>query len=383
MKKAAAFTQGIEIEQFPADTNVGPSSSAYSGNVYVDGMPTNVIRDADILDWHRDGSGPQETTIGPSKMSMTLLKRFFKDTRDKGEEFTWDWHAADSNGRGAGSHVHLCVEDIFDDSPTAWAIAYNTVVELAPFFAPYFCHNWEQGFRDGSRSVEQWAKPQTTRLSPETVESMYLSRHSWSRPYKSVLFNPPSGGSSGGKPVTIEMRMNDAHPSVALAGLGQMQRISAAAIEAGWSPKLVDRENTLNEAYRRIYAGARRDGLLTAMQEPMDIRFEENRGIPGVKQLEFDSMFDVLKATFNAYPRTPNHWSHRVEHLIRAGRDEFGPQNNSDALWNIDAKLGEFYWQNGPVSRTLAAEKVTGDEAEAYEAAAPEPTVAAADGGDR
>ncbi|QBI90049.1 uncharacterized protein ChaoS9_220 [Halobacterium phage ChaoS9] len=341
------FTHGMEVEQFP-------------GPLHSDVRSYTMNNDRGSLDgWHRDASGPRETSIGAYKNCKTILNRFYADTRDEG--ITWDWHAA-HDGAGAGSHVHLCVAgDVFEDEITAWTISYNTVVELFPFLAPYFCHDWENGFREGTTyrgselNVEHWAEGQTTRLSQDSVRDRVANPRSYRREYSSVTFNPAQ---TSGKPLTIELRANDAHPAMALNGLLTLRRLTGCAIEAGWSPKLENHRQTLQYCYDRIYHRATDVGLITAMKQqiPGGITFQEGRGIPGVEQREFDTMWEVLRAIQIAYPQTPNTWRCRAYNLVRAGRDEFSPANNVDALWNIDAEQGEFRWDHGPRDHTSAAQ---------------------------
>ena len=334
------FTHGMEIEQFP---DAAPRD--------VRDFTMNNQRGS-LTDWHNDMSGPRETSIGAFKNTKTILNRFYADTRD--EDITWDWHASHESA-GAGSHVHLCVAgDVFDDEIAAWTVSYNTVLETFPFLAPFFCHNWEEGFRDGTTdsygsqlNVEKWAEGQTTRLSQDSIRDRVERPRGFSRSYNSVTFNPAQ---TSGKPVTIELRANDAHPAMALNGLLLIRRLTGRAIEAGWSPKLENHHDTLDACYEKIYHRATEVGLLTAMQEDIEggITFQEGRGLPGIDQREFDTMWDVLRAIMVAYPQTPATWRKRSHILVRSGNDEYGPQNNPEALWNMDAERGEFTWDNGP-----------------------------------
>ncbi|UTF55960.1 hypothetical protein [Natronosalvus rutilus] len=336
---SSPFTHGMEIEQFPGAC---PRE--------VRNYTMNNDR-GELTDWHNDMSGPRETSIGAYKNCKTILNRFYADTRD--EDITWDWHAS-HEGAGAGSHVHLCVAgDVFDDPITAWTISYNTVAEVFPFLAPFFCHNWEEGFRDGSQrgygsslNVEHWAEGQLTRYSQDSIESHVNRPRSFNRSYNSVTFNPAAGN----KPVTIELRANDAHPAMALNGLLLIRRLTGRAIEGGWSPKLENHRATLEACYETIYRRAADVGLLTAMKEqiPGGITFQEDRGLPGIDKREFDTMWEVLRAIMVAFPQTPGTWRKRSHILVRSGRDEYGPQNNPDALWNFDAPRGEFEWDHGP-----------------------------------
>lgn len=360
------FTHGMEIEQFPAACPRRVRTYTMSN-------------DEGTLDgWHDDLSGPRETSIGPYKNGKTILNRWYADTRDAG--ITWDWHAS-HNDAGAGSHVHLCLaEEMFDNHIAGWTVAYNTVVELFPFFAPFFCHNWQDGFRDGTHysggrlNIERWADPQLTRFSTDTVRDRVESPTRYRREYSAVTFNPADDGT--GKPLTIELRANDAHPAMALHGLLQVRRVTARAIEAGWSPKLENHRATLSACYDKIYHRATEVGLLTAMQEPIDggITFKEDRGIPGIDTREFDTMFEVLKAIQRVF-RVRREWRYRPQQLVSAGRDDYSPHRNPDALWHIDAPRAEFEWAHGPETRAPLNTDPTDD------AAGADATAVAADGG--
>jgi predicted flap endonuclease-1-like 5' DNA nuclease len=86
------------------------------------------------------------------------------------------------------------------------------------------------------------------------------------------------------------------------------------------------------------------------MQQPIEggITFKPGRGIPGVEQEHFETPFEVLKAIQSAYPQTPGSWRRRGEILVASADDAHSPHENTDALWNIDADVGEFTWDNGP-----------------------------------
>ena len=328
----APFSLGMEIEQL--------------GNE----IPSGTTSDRHGLSWHRDGSGPMETTIGPFKSAKAILNRFNKATRDANG--TWEWHAAGNDGRGAGcgSHVHLCVDrDVFEeagaDGVTAWTIGYNTVVEMLPFLAPYFCHDWERGFRHGNGSVRRWAAAETIRYSPETMEGK-IANH-YGRGYQSVTLN-----ASRSKPLTIELRLNDAHPAMALPGAMILRILAANSVERGDSVKIAgDRNRIMDDVYSAIYNRAEHVGLMAAMREELPsgpICFEEGRGIPGVTKTEFATPFDVLKAVVGAHKATTPLYRYRADSLVQTGLDACSPENNPNALWNTDAPKGEFEWEVGP-----------------------------------
>lgn len=343
----------MEVEQFREDVPAGVRNYVMNNSR------------GSLTDWHRDASGPREISIGPAKNVKAILNRVYEETRDQGH--TWDWHASNGSS-GAGSHVHLCVaRDLFDDHVAAWTIAYNTAVELFPFLAPFFCHNWEDGFRDGTRrrggqlNVEYWAEGTLTRYSQDTVRERVDHPTRYSRSYNSVTFNP----SAGAKPLTIELRANDAHPAMALNGLLLLRRLTGRAIEEGWSPRLENHHQTLRRCYAKIYSRAADVGLLTAMQEPIEggITFEDDRGLPGDDDRgtsyvnddgSYDSMWDVLRRIMVQFPQTPGTWRKRAHVLVRSGDDTVGPQNNQDALWHFDADDDAFEWDTPPAECEVA-----------------------------
>lgn len=317
---------------------------------FADHMPRAVYGNTGVLnDWHRDPSGPMETTIGPYKNAKSLLNLFYRGTRDEGN--TWDWRAASAlSGRasGAGSHVHLCLDpDVFEDTLAGWTIAYNTVVELFPVFAPFFCHDWKRGFRHGTTSssglsIRRWADGTLRRYSQNSMERNVTRPSSFNRSYKSVTLSPRRHS----KPMTVELRANDAHPVMALLGALALRRVTGRMVEREVSPKFENSQRTKEDMYEKIYERATSVGLLTAMQEPLELTFEEGRGIPSVDRRRFDSMFDLLRAIQMAYPYAPS-WRSRGYKLVGAGDDDHSPMNNPNALWAIDAAKGEFDWDSG------------------------------------
>lgn len=351
----APFAHGMEIEQcrdeLPHPLN-GDCETA---------------RDMGFSDHHRDGSGPMEWTMPAYKSPGYLLRRFYKDTRDDDDVGAWTWTAQTSAERGCGSHVHLHMEEPDEDDEAAglttaerWTIAWNTAVEVLPLLAPFFCHNWQRGFRGGaarhgSTAVNQWAEGQTRRYAPDSMEANVEMPHEPTRGYDSVTLS----GAEGGKPLTMEFRLNDAHPGMAVVGMLVFRRIVKQCVARGSSPKLRDRAATLSQMYRAIYdepAGTSR-GLIEAMQASTDLEFEEGRGIPTTpvhdRELEeADSMWEALAWTIRHLLRdNKGTYRRRARELVLHAGEEgstHGPQNNGDALWSMDADQGEFEWARGP-----------------------------------
>lgn len=346
----APFSLGMEIEQIGHRLPSGYYSSE--------------------LDWELDGSGPMEATIGGPKTTAAMLARFYRATRDS--IGTWEWHAASNTSgqaNGCGSHVHLgLVPRVFEDDVVANTIAYNSVIELAPFFAPFWCHDWERGFRHGTYyggtfatargepNIDTWAVPQTVRASPMSMRRILRgSRAPGTTSYPSIRAN--KSRESENKPFTCEIRMNDGHPAMALAGLLLLRRVVGNAIERGDSVKLANRDATLRALYNAIYTEARSEGLMTVMKRPLpsgEIRFMEGRGLPGISALTFETPFDVLCALQSKYQTcsvAESRMSRRPNELVRTGDDRNSPSRNNRTLWDVDAPEGEFTWEHGPADR--------------------------------
>jgi len=341
-----------------------------------DDVPDDILEDAGgeyLGRWHRDGSGPREyPSLGPKKQVKSMLKNFNGTLRGH-SDVPWEWGAETRTGSGCGSHAHLAFDGDFGgaDRLTGMTVSWNACVELAPFLAPFWCFDWEEGFRG---SVDHWASPQTTRYSQNTM-GRKLSGGA-SRSYDAVTLNPAS---AAGKPVTIELRLNENHPSFALVGLTYLRRTITKAVRDGASPKLAgDRGRTLNELYAAVYNASEYDGgLVEALKDVGPIRFEEGRGIPGSDVEEYDSAWDVLtkvlavngvdrgayddhvkklvQAAGGELPGTPVvRGSGSAERIVADGGEaraapEYGPQNNTRAMWmTLD---DDFSWEVGPEVR--------------------------------
>lgn len=308
------YSHGMEVEQ---DPNQAPDEV-----VYGDG-------------WHRDGSGPQETDYGAYKQVKSILNRFKDDCNGR----TWTWHNEMTNGGGCGSHVHLhlsedfCSEFSERTNLEAWTVSWNSIVEIAPFLLPMFTADWENGYRS---SVTRWASPNITRYSQSSVASRVENPRSTSRGYDSVTFN---GASHSGKPLTIELRFNEAHPSQALVGLLFLRRIAGNCVEEGWSPKLAgDRRALLNEVYEACYSPGHQD-VFEALDDVGPVRFQEGRGIPGLDCDEFDSALDLFQAILGSMSTDTGNYKDRMKALTLArskGDTDLNQEDFNDELWTID-----------------------------------------------
>ncbi len=316
---------GMEIEQFSSD------------------VPRSVSSYGPLGDWHSDASGPIETEVGPYKLAKPLAKKVTQKLQDTtGQEVPWEWKAASNRtgtADGAGSHVHFHLNDpesvSLEDKVEAWTIAYNTIVELTPIFAPFFCADWKNGFRSGTtyprsgeHNVSKWADPQTTRLSQSSVHQKVETGRA-SRSYKSVTFN---GSRHGSKPLTIELRLNDAHSNIAMVGLTMMKKLVVEAIERGWSVK--SEGNALNRTYEAAYPD-HTYGIFSDMQETGEISFLENRGIPRLEGQSFDSAFEALQAIIESFNPKEDGWRDRVSSWVHSGQSSKSPVDNQQELWTV------------------------------------------------
>ena len=302
--------------------------------------------------WHTDGSGPIETDLGPYKLAKSLAKKFVRETRAaSGSDTPWTWTAANNrvgSANGNGSHVHYELNNpdgISDDEvKEAWTIAYNTIVELTPLMAPFFCHDWVEGFRSGTNysyggetNVGHYAEKQTTRLSQDSVWQKVRHGHA-SRSYDAVTWN---GSDVGGKPLTLELRLNDAHPSIAMVGLSMMKKLVVEAIERGWSVKTAN--GSLDYNWEAAYAPATsRFNLFTTLGDSPSVEFHENRGIPRLEGQSFDSALDALVAVIESFSPKAGSWRDRVMnqwiHETATGPIEVesvNPHNCQESLWTL------------------------------------------------
>lgn len=347
------MTHGMEIEQFdlPNEISQDPEGK-YWGT------------------WEHDPSGPREIEIGPGKHVKRLIGDFNETARQYGR-LPWVW--ASSNGSsGAGSHVHFNVDNVDDEETTikAWTIAYNTIVDLLPVLSPFFCHNWEEGFRDGTdydssqTNVEHWASPVTARYDTDSMRQYYQRPDSFSRAYDAITANPSD---HTGKPLTLELRLSDSHPVFALTGSYYLRKTVKRCFDRDWSVK-IDRQasqgiNIVREMYDRIYHIPDGSNLINELQRPLRIEFEDGREVPNLDSTyacPYDLLEDILIEITPRWgeDRADRRASNLVRYagdLVRSRRsDPFVenvsripcPSRNERAIWHMDTE--QFSWQVGP-----------------------------------
>ncbi len=325
---------GMEIEQ-PPDLIPGPVRRKF--------------------DWHRDGSGPLETSLSPTSFPMRQLYSFLKKVRPD----IWVWKTQYQGSpvgipprrrcKGCGSHIHFRVRE--DEIPPnltveeAWTIVYNTIVELVPILAPFFSWNHLLPFR---ASVWGWAHPNIRRYSPLAVRT-FLDPEYYGRRYDYVTWNrKPPDERGRQKPLTIEVRLNEAHPSIVSAGAMVLQGIIRNCVERGWSVKLENRTRILNEQLlERFYESSQSflsgDNIWQIMEQTDRLVFI--REIPKLKHSYRNAkecFIDIVK-TYRSHFR----WTYRerVASLLQKG---YNPADNPNAVWYVDAPIDEFSWEIGP-----------------------------------
>jgi len=290
--------------------------------------------------WHYDGSGPLETSIGPG---LYLGREVFKFLRDVGPDW-WAWRGEMPDTRGCGSHIHFRVrEELAADVLEAWTCLYNTMIEVFPILLPLVSAYEMKPLR---RTAGQWAQAITTRMSPARM-AHYLEPNFSGREYhyvtpnKRVAYDPTHGP----KPLTIEMRLNEAHPSLAYTAAILVNRITRRCFDRRFqSPKLAERDRVLREWLTNVFVGShslRYKDAYTWLMEDREIRFV--RPIP-LCQAQYRTMWDcfddVLDKYIPGYPPLA-----RVGRLMMA-RGEVA--RNPHALWEIWRPFGEFSWEEGP-----------------------------------
>lgn len=308
---------GFEIEQ-------------WSGNI------TRRVRT--IYDWHIDGSGPLETTLGPALYPGREIHSFL---RNIGAD-RWKWTGElppEAENRGCGSHIHFRVrEELAVDVLQAWTCLYNTMIEVFPILLPLVSAFTMKPLR---REAGEWAKAVTLRYTPVRM-ARFLRYDFDGREYHYVTPNKHAA-----KPLTLEMRLNEAHPSLAYCTAILINRIARKCFDRRFqSPKLADRRRVLTDWMQHVYQKCAYLDWETAyeyLEQNRDIRF--TRPIPLLDR-EYPNMLAVFQDILRKYiPRYPP--------LARVGRlamNKGDPAHNPNSIWNIWVPYGQFAWEEGPRS---------------------------------
>lgn len=370
---------GFELEQKPADI----------------GVPQHRILNRESfqhygLTWDYDLSGPYEAqlpagTRGSMRYPGREVHQFYRLLAQQGN--FWNWKG-EFSGNGCGCHMHFSARTEIEspyrlqENPyEAWTVLYNTLVEVVPFLKPLFAWG-KEGIFSHRESIRSWASDRRLRLSVSSVRNKLDNPTGFGEDkHNSVAFHPASGepeerdglGSLfstrsrfvtpqvgvAAKPITVEMRMNEAHPSATYLSGILLNRIVRKCIERGYrSPKLevsnaakfrgtsLDRDELLenmtdlsSKSYDWISRG-RFSSLYDLYDSHIkDIRFQENRGIPLLDE-QYDSYMDLFKAILRKYiPTYPP-----LARVALFYYDEGDPWSgmNQTHFWEIFAPLNEF-----------------------------------------
>jgi len=364
-------TSGMEIEQYEGDIR----------------MCRKLMTE---YTWQYDGSGPLETALPPSIAPYKEISKFVSLVIDEG--CIWEWKGYYTRGPepapefsefGCGSHLHLRprpsilhqkidaskpesqrVPGLQNDPPyehpehitlsDVWATTYNTLVEVCPWILPLFCAGKSYsmnvfGFR---KKVMYWAKLTHYRYSPETMEREYLRPDYYGHPYTAVALDRKDREHI----LTIELRLNEAHPSISYVTLLILNRIIRKCYERNYLSPLLDlRPDQRETLYTMLvdainYSAYRYVNLYDTLEETVNefvqtygpIRFVQGREIPRLKR-EYDSYFKLFKDILYNY----THWMNPIEYRVyQLFANKGNPRRNWRQLWYLlTTPKGEFYWE--------------------------------------
>jgi len=200
--------------------------------------------------WHYDGSDPYETALPPALHPGRLIFSFLRFVHGHGITWKWKGEYYDTQyrrWRGCGSHVHFRVRAElsefyhFPSIAEAWSVLYNTLIECVPILLPLTSSDTSKPLR---REFGRWNHAAISRLSPSTI-GRFLDPYWQGREYTYVTLNRHRDPK---KPLTVEVRLNEAHPTLAYTFSIVLNRIVRRCFERGfWSPKLRDRHRVLRE----------------------------------------------------------------------------------------------------------------------------------------
>lgn len=295
-------------------------------------------------EWHFDGSGPLETAFEPAIYPGRAIKEFIGKCRsERGCE--WTWSSENREGRGCGSHIHLRpredVDYISAQYVEAWTTAYNTLAEVVPLVLPMFCYGSARaGAFTFRREAMTWARLDScTRRMDRARMADFLQPSYVGHPYEAVALNRKHPA----KPLTLELRLAETHPSVAYELAIILNRVIRKCFERGFrSPKLLDRVDKIREIeHAASLSISRSQNLYIHLSYVRDLAFEPDRAIPGLQARYgnyLDCFRDILVNYGHPYPPMA-----RICRLFLAGGE---PWKNPTALWNVfHAPFGEFRWE--------------------------------------
>ncbi len=169
--------------------------------------------------WEDDHSGPKENQSGVHTNPTDLAKEISK----------WSYVQSGGFNSSCGSHFHISMleKPLEMDFSTYWekcTIYFQTYRVLTPFFSPFFAGSRSKQDDFHYRSnVMHWAG------MPEEVGSASLSN--WSGGKKNWWCAPHNNGRHGKKPMTVEIRLNEAPPLSAATGADLICRIALQLVQ--------------------------------------------------------------------------------------------------------------------------------------------------------
>jgi hypothetical protein len=231
-----------------------------------------------------------------------------------------------------------------------WATAHNTLIEIYPFILPLFCAGAPNVFRFRVSAVD-WASLNYRRYSPSEMREYYLNSYYRGHPFEAVAMNRKGYD----KPLTFELRLNEAHPASAYLIIVICNRIIRRCYERGYlSPKIVASLGERDELYTSL-----RDAVRASARENRDlyeelekaveswvrkygpIRFEPE--IPRLKK-QYDSYFKIFKDILYQYTHWMNPFEYRMYQLYA---NKGNPRKNWKEMWFVMlTPKGEFSWRD-------------------------------------
>lgn len=366
--KKVPVTFGFEVEQKNTDVGVSGEGEHRFGHV-----------------WEYDLSGPYETQLpGGAQGSMMYPGREVHQFVDsiKRANAEWVWRG-EFSGHGCGCHIHFRARTNIEFPYSlrlkpyeSWSVTYNTLVETVPFIKPLFAWGQKSGpwaHRNGSRGVDYWAGDTSTRLStPKVKEKVESPRRISNDKHASVGFHPAHH-----KPLTIELRTNEAHVSMTYFSGIILNRIIRKCIERGYlSTKLEEivwydpdsgrtvtydmtdyakRESFMNR-FSSMTNKAKDILVRGRYAEDVDnlydvynlhihrIKFVNGRNIPGCpREVEGDTAYtDLFQSIMANYTPTFPPLARQGVFFLHLNN----PRENSMDFWDIFKPLGDFRWSN-------------------------------------
>jgi len=343
--RAVPFTSGLEIEQSPRDINLRVLCRRFYDNCHHRTYPDTYNHNSPY-DWCHDLSGPVETQIGPTVFAAGAVKKFIEFVNKSGA--TWVWrneygHHTQYDHIGCGSHLHFRLrEELFDtlELPTAWAILWNTLSDLSLLLLPLLCHGSTlRNVYNFRSSANRWCQINSMRYSPRKFQTDYLlNRNAIRNNGYHITANRRSG-----KPLTIELRLNEAHPAVSYFTINYMSMILREIYKREWSIKISNRSKLIGQiddiAIKQYYTNTSLWTLLDSTGPMGPIEFEAGREVPRCKTY-YRSYLECFDDILTKY------WQSRPP-MVRVGnlfRQRGIPYKNSNALWNTFAPRGAFRW---------------------------------------